>query len=219
MHDWKRYLAAAIAVTAVGFASAAIADGAVKMGTSDLSGHWVLNEKLSDKPGMPGGGGSGGGHRGGGGMGGGHRGGGGGGWGGGGGGMGGGGMRGGPPPDAPDGAPAADAERSGPRGPLTDMVVEQYAEQILLSQRGKVERRFVFQAGDVPRMTSDGVPQVKAAWDNGKLVIDQTTPRGRMLETWELSKNGQQLVVLTHIQRGEGDAMDRKRVYDLVSDK
>jgi len=96
---------------------------------------------------------------------------------------------------------------------LRDMVVEQYDEQILLSERGKVERMLVFKSGELPRLSEEGVPQAKAAWDHGKLVIDEVTPRGRVLETWELAKNGQQLVVLTRMQRGE-DSFDRKRIYD-----
>jgi len=199
-------VALGIAVGGIGAANEVRAAGApAKVVKADLSGHWVLNEKLSDKMGPPGGGMRGG-------MGGGP-----------GGGMGGGpggGMRGGPPPDGAEGGPPAGGPQ-GQQGPrarmLRDMVVEQSSDEILLSERGKVDRLLVFRSGELPRITDEGVPQSKAAWDHGKVVIDETTPRGRVLETWELSKGGQQLVITTRVQRGE-DAFDRKRVYDRVGE-
>ena len=38
----------------------------------------------------------------------------------------------------------------------------------------------VFKSGELSRLSEEGVPQAKAAWDHGTLVIDEVTPRGQI---------------------------------------
>jgi hypothetical protein len=186
----------------------------------DLTGHWVLNQKQSDLPRMGGGpGGGGGGMRpeGGGGWGG-RR--GGGMRGGGGGGMRGGGGWGG------EGQSEGGGEQRGPGGPgagrmglPADMVVELADSELTVSERGLAVRKLEF--GDVtPTAPAGGgagaVPSFMARWDGARIVSEFETRRGgKAKETWELSKDGNQLTVRTEMPgMGDRPAMKFKRVYD-----
>jgi hypothetical protein len=202
-----------------------------------LGGLWKLNEKQSEtlqqKMAEHGGGGGGGwgGHRGGmgGGMGGGggYGGGGGGGWGGHrhGGGEGGESGRqgeegtsgsGGPEGAPPDGRSADPMMRSLARPPLT-MLVEQTDSTVVLSERGQTIE--VITLGDVATAAAAVEPEsphVQAKWRGTDLVAERTSDRGgKMSQTFELSKDAKQLIVITHRDsRGDRPAIDLKRVYD-----
>jgi len=189
--------------------SLALAARADDVARPDLTGHWVLNEKKSDQPRMGGGPGGGpGGMRpeGGGRRGGGMRGGGGGGR---------GGERGGEP----------GGERRGPGGPgggrmglPSDMVVELADSELTVSERGLAVRRLEFD-GATPAPAADGgtpVPSFAARWEGARIVSEFESRRGGTVrETWELSKDGNQLVVRTQLpSMGDRPGMEFKRVYD-----
>jgi hypothetical protein len=168
--------------------------------TSNLSGRWTLNEKLSDDPqeklgkrmggpGMQGGPGMGGGPPG--------------------------GMGGPPPGMGPEGG-----SPKGPRLPK-EMVVEQLTDRILLSERGKIIRQMVTaNVKDLPPKAEDGTPQIAARWDSGRLLIKaENQGRARRLENWALSEDGGQLIVTTRIQPPDGgEPIDLKLVYDRNDD-
>lgn len=166
----------------------------------ELSGRWVLDEKASRMPGRPaegmrpGGGPPGGGRRGGEGR----------------GGMGGGGMRGG---ERPEGGPPAEGARGIPR----EFTLEQFPEQLLLSERGLPFRVVVLtRERVVDPLAPEGTPRSEGHWEGDALVIDDLTRGGAARkQTWRLDpKDGARLIVTTRIAaEGERPALERKQVY------
>jgi len=183
---------------------------------TDFSGHWVLNEKASEMPHFGGGrAGEGGGMRGGEGGGWGAHGGGHGNWGGGGGGA------------EAHGGGGAEAHGGGRGGMMlpNDMVVEQSDEALTVSVRGLAVRKLAL--GEVKEAPANGqvsapsgqadAPQLIAAhWDKARVVSQMPGRRGGTVdETWDLSKDGKQLVVKTQLPAmGDRPAFEIKRVYD-----
>ena len=160
----------------------------------DFTGHWVLNEKMSDAP-RPGGmGGGEGGMRGGpGGM--------------------GGGMR-----EGGMGGPPGGGESRGPRMGLPgDMVVELAEHELTVSVRGLAVRRLRFDPALAGTPPTDSIPTLPATWDGVRIVSKLESRRGEVQERWELSKDGSQLIVRTSLPAmGQRPAMEFKRVYDRV---
>jgi hypothetical protein len=195
---------------------------AIETARQALVGQWQLNAALSDDPhakmrerggsaaggdrggdggGRGGGGGWGGGGRGGGGMG---RG-GGGGWGGGrGGGMGHGG---------PGGAQSSTGALrallfTAPQITITNLT----PEVTILQPDGGIRR---LQADDKAHKDETGT-EVKARWDESRLVVDTKSERGHLKETWTATGDPKRLEVLTEVERPFGDTVKIKRVYDAV---
>jgi len=217
----------------LGFASAALVACAsvprVAGAASDSSapayfgGTWRLNEQMSDSPqkiltevrnngwhgaaggwnggmgGMGGGGGYGGGH---------HH-----------GGEGEGGGR--PPGDAEgEGRGGGDSTRAPAlndvtRPPMT-ILVEKTDSTIVLSERARAHEVLTF--GD-PTITGAAiepdVPHAHAKWRGHTLVSERAGPRGKITRTFELTKDGKQLIITTHREGSDGrPPLDFKRVYD-----
>lgn len=197
MHGNRSMKAGAGALVLVlALAGAAFADDAPTTAPAhpDLSGHWVLNEKASEMPHFGGGhDGPGGGH----------------------GGPGGGrhGNRGGGDGSRPE-------VRSSMMLP-NDMVVELYDDTLMVSERGLAVRKLAFGGGKDALKAASGAqaggPEVIAAhWDKSRVVSQVPGRRGGTVsETWELSKDGQQLVVKTELPAmGDRPGVEIKRVYD-----
>ena len=57
-----------------------------------------------------------------------------------------------------------------------------------------------------------------ARWEGARIVSEMETRRGgKLRETWELSKDGKQLVIRTALPAmGDRPGMEFKRVYDRV---
>jgi hypothetical protein len=198
------------------------APAAVEAARQALVGQWQLNTSLSDDPrakmregagggggdrggggggwgGGGGGGGWGGGGRGGG-MG---RGGGGGGWGGGrGGGMG----RGG-------GSQSAPSARRALLFPAPQLTITNLTPEVtVLAPDGTMRHLHADNKG----YKDDDGTEVKARWDEGKLVVDTKGERGNVKETWAVASDPRRLEVLLEVQRPSGDTVKIKRVYDPV---
>lgn len=188
-----------------------------------LVGEWRINTALSDDPrakvrdaggwgggggerggaaGDPGGGGWGGGGRGGGrGPGGGGS-----GWGGGhGGGMGHGGPRGG----SQNGPSAAAVELfAAPQITITNLT----PEVTMLEPDGAIRRLHA----DEKAYKDEAGREVKARWDEGRLVVDTKGERGHVRETWSVASDPRRLELLLEVERPYGSAVKIRRVYDPV---
>ncbi|HXY38868.1 MAG TPA: hypothetical protein VEQ10_04315, partial [Vicinamibacteria bacterium] len=60
----------------------------------------------------------------------------------------------------------------------------------------------------------DGTTQVKARWDDAKLVVETKTQRGRVKETWSVANDPKRLTVLLEVDRPWGGTAKIKRVFD-----
>ena len=71
-----------------------------------------------------------------------------------------------------------------------------------------------------PMIPPDYAPEFLAAcgWEGARIVSEMETRRGgKLRETWELSKDGKQLVIRTALPAmGDRPGMEFKRVYDRV---
>jgi hypothetical protein len=189
-----------------------------------LVGIWKVNAELSDDPrakmreGRQGGwGGGGGGEQGGGDRGGGR--GGGGGWGGGrGGGMGrggggwGGGRGGGMGRSGQAGGGGQEAVRPMLFTASQITVTNLTPEVTILDPDGGIRR---LHADDKGYRDPNGA-EVKARWDEDKLVVDTKTERGHVKETWAVTSDPRRLSVLLEIDRPFGGSVKVKRVFDAV---
>jgi len=223
MHANRSLVIAGGLLLSAAFAGMCAADDAAPA-KPDLTGHWVLNEKASDVPRPQGGGhdGGGGGSGGRGAWGGGH--GGRGGWGGG-RGMRGGGDSGGAPGGSGEdrGGPGGDRGPGGGRmGLPSDMVVELSDSELVVSVRGLAVRRLEFGATPPAAPAVDSKtpePAIQLAhWNGARIVAEVLSPRGgKVTDTWELGKEGKQLVIRTSLPaRDDRPGMEWKRVYDRV---
>jgi hypothetical protein len=201
----------AIVALALSATAAVYAVEKVTEKTTDLSGDWQLDASKSDMPSRPGGeggrgprmggGGGGGGWMGGGGMGGHH---GHGGW---------TGRRGGS-----DGASAEGARP--PRLPLWIHVTETVQMVSLEDSSGAVIREVATVPADADTFArAPGAEHILGWWDDGKLVYERTTPRGKSTESIALSDKGRSLVIQTKIQSEDEStpAREFKRVYRKVT--
>ncbi len=116
----------------------------------------------------------------------------------------------------------ADTPRSNPltRPPLM-MVVEQSDTAVVLSERGNVVETLTLGA---PRADAKdaaapqggpGPMQLAAEWKGQRLEAEGAGMRGGKLhQTYELSKDGKQLIVITRMEPANRPAIELKRVYD-----
>jgi hypothetical protein len=120
-----------------------------------------------------------------------------------------------------------------------DMVIELADSELVVSERGLPVRKLEFGAfrpagavkppdaakpADAPSNGAQSVatpvaaaaPMVPAHWDGTRIISDYENRRGGLTrETWELSKDGKQLVIRTALPpAGERPSMEFKRVYD-----
>ena len=59
------------------------------------------------------------------------------------------------------------------------------------------------------------VPHAHAKWRGHTLVSERAGPRGKITRTFELTKDGKQLIITTHREGSDGrPPLDFKRVYD-----
>lgn len=205
-------------LTALAVASGRAPAAAGEAKRPDFSGTWTLDETERGRPGGglrgPGGGGMGGpggfggmgGRRGP--MGGGP--------------MGGGGRRG--------GGPGGEGDRRGPGdGRLATLTIE-HAEPAFTLVDGAGRRLELttdgakVEAPAPPPRGSDGRgasvderrAEVSARWKDGRIVVERDTPRGTVVETYSLEKDGARLVVETKVDGERGDRT-WKRVYDRAA--
>ena len=196
-------------------------DGAAVAVRQQLVGRWKLNPELSEDPrekmrqargdgGRPEGGGSGGG-RGGGGRGG-------GGWGGGGGGRGHGGGGGG------YGGHGSQGGQSGPRTEgdgharsmlftASEITVTNLEPEVTMLDPDGEQRQL---HPDDKAYKDDGGTEVKAKWDESRLVVETKAQGGSTKETWTVGADPRRLTVLLEIKRSFGD-VKVKRVFDPVA--
>jgi len=185
----------------------------------DLSGRWAYNKALSDDArekmreagesggyrGGPGGGGMGG--PGGGGMGG----------AGGGGGMGGrGGGRTGPPLDAGGDDESREAMHALVE-PAEELTITATEAEIVIAELYGTTRNL--HPNGKPYKTDNGTAEIKALWNEGKLVVEKKNPRGgKLVETWELVPDGSRILLNVKLDGGFGPALALKRVYDRAKE-
>ena len=162
----------------------------------ELTGHWVLNGKASEFP-MFGGRGGGGEHSGGG--------------------------RGGP------GGPGGGNRMQLP----TDMVIELADSELVVSERGLTVRKLELngkapsppapapsasttETSATPRANQPAI--LPAHWDGKRIISEYENRRGGLMrDTWELSKDGKQLVIKTALPpMDDRPGIEFKRVYDRV---
>jgi hypothetical protein len=203
-----------------------LSPAAVEAAREALVGQWQLNTSLSDDPRakMREGAGGSGGDRGGGGRGWGG-GGGGGGWGGGRGGSGGmgrggggwGGGRGGGMGRGGGGGGGGESTPSARRAllfPAPQITITNLTPEVtVLSPDGTMRHLHADNKGYKDETTGT---EVKARWDDSKLVVDTKSERGSVKETWTAASDPRRLEVLLEVQRPFGDAVKIKRVYDPV---
>src|SRR5437867_3994357 len=183
----------------------------------DLSGTWSLNESKSETlqqkmeqmrshgPRMGGGPGMGGGM--------------------------GGGRHGGPNatggPEGP-GGPGESGERGGPGGPggrnpamrflarpPLVMQVEQSDSAVFLSERDTTLMTLLLKENGEPQDSAEGPATLNAHWKGRRLEAEGQGPRGgKLSESYELGKDGKQLIVTGRVERPYGPAVELKLVYD-----
>lgn len=163
----------------------------------DFSGRWVMDDKASTMPTRPNGP-----------M-----------------GRGGGPPVGGPPGGARGGVgrggmgarPEGMPREGGPRGTPREFTLEQYTDQILLSERGLPFRELVLTRERAPKsLAPEGTARSEARWEGEELVIDDQTRGGAARkQVWRLdAKDRDRLVITTHIgAEGEREAIDMKQVF------
>ncbi len=76
---------------------------------------------------------------------------------------------------------------------------------------------------DGQRVTLDGARggeiEITASWDGGALVVQHTASKGSRVETFTLSADGTQLVVITTMTGDQFDGTrEHRRVYDPITD-
>jgi hypothetical protein len=128
----------------------------------------------------------------------------------------------------------------------TDMVVELGDSELVVSERGLPVRKLEFGAikpagaaappdaakpANAPpsggaangsaaaaRPAADSTPMLPAHWEGARIVSEFENRRGGLMhETWELSKDGKQLIVKTALPAtSERPGIEFKRVYDRV---
>ncbi len=64
--------------------------------------------------------------------------------------------------------------------------------------------------------SDDSGNEVKAHWDDAKLVVETKNDRGKVKETWTTTDDPRRLNVLVEIDRPYGNAVKIKRVFDAV---
>lgn len=70
----------------------------------------------------------------------------------------------------------------------------------------------------LPKTTNDSHEEIAAHWDGSQLISDEKSPiGGKMSRTFELSKDGRQLVEMVHIDHGKKKPIDIRYVYDATS--
>lgn len=217
--------ACALAVTAAAARRAEPAEkpapAAVETARQGLVGQWLLNTSLSDdaraKMREGGGWGGGGGDRGGGGGGGGWGGGGGGGGRGGGMGRGGGGgwggRGGGRGMGRGGGGQSAPSATRALLFPAAQMTITNLTPEVtVLEPDGSMRHLHADNKG----YKDDSGTEVRARWDESKLVVDTKSERGHVKETWSVASDPRRLEVRLEIDRPYGDTVKIKRVYDPV---
>jgi hypothetical protein len=155
---------------------------------------------------------------------------------------GGGGMEGGPPgggrggrgqggwggrgeggPPTAEGGPGGAGGPGGPGGPRQNPLanpplmldVDQRDSVVVLSEQGKVVRDLWLLGSPDEKIESDP-REMRAHWLGQKLQAEGTRPRGgKVIEVYELSKDGKQLIVTTTLEGREGrPPLELRRVYD-----
>ena len=70
-----------------------------------------------------------------------------------------------------------------------------------------------------PYKTDNGTAEIKALWNEGKLVVEKKNPRGgKLVETWELVPDGSRILLNVKLDGGFGPALALKRVYDRAKE-
>ena len=85
-------------------------------------------------------------------------------------------------------------------------------EITILDPEGEIRR---LHADDKGYRDTNGA-EVKARWDEEKLVVETKTDRGHVKETWAVTGDPRRLNVLLEIDRPFGGSVKVKRVFDAV---
>jgi hypothetical protein len=113
------------------------------------------------------------------------------------------------------GAPASGGKAPGPSMLFTASrisVTNLEPEVTMLDPEGAVRR---LHANDKPYKDASST-EVKARWDEGRLVVETKGERGSTKETWMVGADPRHLTVLLEIKRPYGGAVSVKRVFDPV---
>lgn len=71
---------------------------------------------------------------------------------------------------------------------------------------------------ELPKTTYDTHEEIAAHWDGSQLVSDEKSPLGgKMSRTFELSKDGRQMIETVHIDHGKKKPIDIRYVYDAIN--
>lgn len=71
---------------------------------------------------------------------------------------------------------------------------------------------------ELPKATYDSHEEAAAHWDGSQLVSDEKSPLGgKMSRTFELSKDGRQMIETVHIDHGKKKPIDIRYVYDAIN--
>lgn len=101
------------------------------------------------------------------------------------------------------------------RPPLM-MLIEQSDSTVVLSERGETLR--VMALGDpviVGAAIEPDAPHVGAKWHGQTLIAEHTGPRGKLTQSFELSKDSKSLTIVTRFEGSNGrPPIELKRVYD-----
>ena len=70
----------------------------------------------------------------------------------------------------------------------------------------------------LPKTADDSHEEIAAHWDGSRLVSDEKSPiGGKMSRTFELSKDGRQMIEIVHIDHGKKKPIEIRYVYDATN--
>ena len=130
-------------------------------------------------------------------------------------------------PEGP-GGPGESGERGGPSGPggrnpamrflarpPLVMQVEQSDSAVFLSERDTTLMTLLLKENGEPQDSAEGPATLNAHWKGRRLEAEGQGPRGgKLSESYELGKDGKQLIVTGRVERPYGPAVELKLVYD-----
>ncbi|MGH9572448.1 MAG: hypothetical protein ACRD40_02805 [Candidatus Acidiferrales bacterium] len=71
---------------------------------------------------------------------------------------------------------------------------------------------------ELPKATDDSHEEAAAHWDGSQLISNEKSPLGgKMSRTFELSKDGRQMIETVHIDHGKKKPIDIRYVYDAIN--